>query len=248
MSTELVKRTHTQSQEQQEQVVAMEKQPVEHKKLQPVRQTSMFGYVKDRYGNSVTTPVKLSKHHLSLWRDQTLMPKLVEAEKEGDIFTIIMPWVKEQQDEDRDHPKIQPKPKGPVQSTLNFGPKSQKATPTPAETKTAEKTEEPMKVIDKPKQVLKIKDVASFNFEFVARDRLVIMKDVEGILMSPKWAPHRYDTTLKQLIAVKTDEPDIITIDEFKKLKIPDTVMRDGILFIWVEKELIHEIIKFFGE
>lgn len=105
-----------------------------------------------------------------------------------------------------------------------------------------------MKVIDKPKQVLKIKDVASFNFEFVAGDRLVMMKDVEGILMSPKWAPHRYDTTLKQLIAIKTDEPDIITIDEFKKLKIPDTVMRDGILFIWVEKELIHEIIKFFGD
>jgi len=40
--------------------------------------------------------------------------------------------------------------------------------------------------------------VASFSFEFLAGgDRLVKMKDVEGILMSPKWAPHRYDTTLK---------------------------------------------------
>jgi hypothetical protein len=35
-----------------------------------------------------------------------LLPKEVEVEKEGDIFTIIMPWVKEQQDEDKDHPKI----------------------------------------------------------------------------------------------------------------------------------------------
>lgn len=38
-----------------------------------------------------------------------------------------------------------------------------------------------------------------------------------------------------------------MTITEFKKLRIPDEAMRDGILFIWVEKELILEIIEFLG-
>lgn len=39
-----------------------------------------------------------------------------------------------------------------------------------------------------------------------------------------------------------------LTIDEFRKLRIPNEAMRDGILFIWVEKELILEIIDFLGE
>ena len=34
-----------------------------------------------------------------------------------------------------------------------------------------------------------------------------------------------------------------ITIDDFKKLIIPPSVMKEGILFIWAEKELISEII-----
>jgi hypothetical protein len=37
-----------------------------------------------------------------------------------------------------------------------------------------------------------------------------------------------------------------ISIEDFKKLKIPDSVMREGILFIWIEKELMYEIIVFF--
>lgn len=115
MSTDLIKRTHTQSQEQHEQVVGTEKSAVEIRKLQPAnRQTTMTSFIRDKFGNPIPSPEKLSKHHLSLWRDQTLLPKFVEVEKEGDIFTIIMPWVKEQQDEDKDHPKIQTKPKGPV--------------------------------------------------------------------------------------------------------------------------------------
>lgn len=31
-----------------------------------------------------------------------------------------------------------------------------------------------------------------------------------------------------------------------KKVRIPDYVMKDGILFVWAEKELIYEIIKHF--
>ena len=35
-----------------------------------------------------------------------------------------------------------------------------------------------------------------------------------------------------------------MTIEDFKKLIIPDKVMKDGMLFIWVEKEYIMEIVK----
>ena len=34
-----------------------------------------------------------------------------------------------------------------------------------------------------------------------------------------------------------------VTIEDFKNLKIPDSVMKDGMLFIWVEKEFIYEIV-----
>jgi hypothetical protein len=38
-----------------------------------------------------------------------------------------------------------------------------------------------------------------------------------------------------------------ICIDEFKKnFKIPTSVMKDGLVFIWVEKELIFDLIKCF--
>ena len=37
-------------------------------------------------------------------------------------------------------------------------------------------------------------------------------------------------------------------IEDFKKLKIPHEVLRDGMVFIWVEKEFISDIIEFFEE
>ena len=47
-------------------------------------------FVKDKDGNKLPEKLKPAKHHLSLWRDETLRPK--ELEKDEDIFTIIMPW------------------------------------------------------------------------------------------------------------------------------------------------------------
>jgi hypothetical protein len=35
-----------------------------------------------------------------------------------------------------------------------------------------------------------------------------------------------------------------VTIEEFCNLKIPDKVMKDGMLFIWVEKEYIMQIVR----
>jgi len=39
-----------------------------------------------------------------------------------------------------------------------------------------------------------------------------------------------------------------LDIEDFKKLKIPHEVLKDGMVFIWVEKEFISEIIEFFEE
>jgi len=36
------------------------------------------------------------KHPLSLWRDETLIPRVLEAE--DTIFDIIMPWVNEEKE------------------------------------------------------------------------------------------------------------------------------------------------------
>ena len=38
----------------------------------------------------------------------------------------------------------------------------------------------------------------------------------------------------------------LTTIEDLKKLKVPVEVMKEGMLFIWTEKELIHEVIKHF--
>ena len=37
-------------------------------------------------------------------------------------------------------------------------------------------------------------------------------------------------------------------MNEFKKLIFPKTMMQDGILFIWVEKEYIMDVVKFLEE
>jgi len=36
-----------------------------------------------------------------------------------------------------------------------------------------------------------------------------------------------------------------ISMEEFSQLVIPKSVMQDGILFIWVEKEYIMDVVKF---
>jgi len=35
-----------------------------------------------------------------------------------------------------------------------------------------------------------------------------------------------------------------ISIEDFQKLTIPTSVMKDGLVFIWVEKDIISEVIK----
>jgi hypothetical protein len=68
-------------------------------------------------------------------------------------------------------------------------------------------------------------------------------------LINPRWANHKFDPKTQKIIpSDKVQGQNTITLDEFKKLKIEESVMRDGILFIWVEKELIYEIIMHFDD
>jgi hypothetical protein len=51
------------------------------------------------------------KHELSLWKDETLVPRPLEAGE--NIFEIIMPWVKEQQADLAKLKDIEQEKKGP---------------------------------------------------------------------------------------------------------------------------------------
>ena len=38
----------------------------------------------------------------------------------------------------------------------------------------------------------------------------------------------------------------MVTIDDFKQLNFSKNLMTDGLVFVWVEKDIISELIKFF--
>ena len=73
--------------------------------LQPKsHQGSILSFCVDKTtGEKFKVPQKPTKHPLSLWRDQTLQPRALETDKEGDIFSIIMPWVPDKEKEDREN-------------------------------------------------------------------------------------------------------------------------------------------------
>jgi hypothetical protein len=78
-----------------EQMAHPEEEP-KPKLLQPAnKQATLWGYCVDKEGNPAKQKDKLKKHPLSLWRDETLLPRELDVEKEGTIFDIIMPWVSE---------------------------------------------------------------------------------------------------------------------------------------------------------
>ncbi len=60
-------------------------------------------------------------------------------------------------------------------------------------------------------------------------------KNVEAILINPKWIL----STEK-----KSKTKNGITIEDFAKIKFSKNLMIDGLVFIWVEKEMIYQIIK----
>ena len=70
------------------------------------------------------------------------------------------------------------------------------------------------------------------------------IQNAQAILINPPW-----DCIVSARGEKSVDKTGKITFDEFcSSLKIPVDVMKDGLLFIWVEKEYISKLIKFFEE
>lgn len=196
---------------------------------------------------------KKQKHFKSLWYDESLMPR--DLDDNETIFDIIMPWVAEKEEEEKkDREVAKVIKRGPQQQKLAFGKtpvKSKDTTPISLTPTGLLDKEDELRYLSK---VIKVGAVEDFKFEFKDKNFLSEkeetreVRDIEAILINPKWADHGYDPMTKQT-AKDTERRKAfagITIEELKKLRIPDFVMRDGILFIWVEKELIFEVIVFF--
>lgn len=60
-------------------------------------------------------------------------------------------------------------------------------------------------------------------------------QNVEAILINPRW-----NTSDKK--PAKLDGS--ITVDDFAQLQFSNKLMIDGLVFIWVEKEIIRSVIK----
>jgi hypothetical protein len=77
-------------------------------------------------------------------------------------------------------------------------------------------------------QVIKCKrgSLIKMNFDNYAQN-------VEAILINPKW-----NTTNKD---VKEDE---ITLDQFKHLKFSHNLLIDGLVLVWIEKEILSKVIE----
>lgn len=70
--------------------------------------------------------------------------------------------------------------------------------------------------------------IVSVNFDNYA-------KNVEAILINPKWV-----LTKEKKAKVRNG----VTIEDFANIKLSKSLMIDGLVFIWVEKEIILDIIK----
>jgi len=141
-------------------------------------------------------------------------------------------------------------------------PKKQKEKTSQASTEEFDEQEQ----LDLLSKVIKVSNVEEFRFEYKdnagGKTRTKELKDLQAILINPKWADHGFTPSESQ-----TSTDNIVRkgkrlkqleqrraafagtqIEDFKKLIIPDKVMKDGILFVWAEKELISEIVLHFEE
>jgi len=61
-------------------------------------------------------------------------------------------------------------------------------------------------------------------------------KNVEAILINPNWVAYKD----------KSGKVKGVTMDDFSQLNFSKYLMIDGLVFVWVEKEIISPVIKFF--
>ena len=74
--------------------------------------------------------------------------------------------------------------------------------------------------------------ICKTNFDTLA-------KNVEAILINPPW-------NLSNSKEKKSKGHKGVTIEEFKQINFSKSLMIDGLVFIWVEKEIISDVIKIF--
>ena len=72
-------------------------------------------------------------------------------------------------------------------------------------------------------------NIAKINFDNHA-------KNVEAILINPTWITSKDSKGLHSGVTMK----------EFENLQFSKSLMIDGLVFVWVEKEIIYPVIKFF--
>lgn len=97
----LVKRLHSANPE-----VAITEEPKPEARIKQLfsSKTTLLQFLTNKDGKPMSDrqinalEQKYGKHPLSLWRDQSLLERQLE-DAEGTIFDIIMPWVKEQENE-----------------------------------------------------------------------------------------------------------------------------------------------------
>ena len=144
------------------------------------------------------------------------------------IFDLIIPWKeKKPKDESKKHTVK----KATQTSLASFLSKNNK-TPKKDEVEKpqAKAKNENDDLINKGlAQVIHAKDsIINTNFDNYA-------KNVEAILVNPKWVLSKDK---------KSKNKHGITIEEFANIKFSKNLMIDGLLFIWVEKEIILDIIR----
>lgn len=75
------------------------------------------------------------------------------------------------------------------------------------------------------------------------------LEDIEGILIHANWAEFdlqvEANLEMEDKKEVDVGNKDRVGLRKFN-LRIPDDVMKDGILFIWVEKEFTNDVIVYF--
>lgn len=266
-------------------------------------------------GSQKIVNIKLKKHPRSLLKDESIPMRRVEEHES--IFDIIMPWKTEQKEEEKKQQQLKGKGRGWKKSVLDdkkqksimdFMPnKSQSSLSSqnqaPSTQKKEEEEEEDAEQLKRLAKVKKVVDVQKLNL-------CKLSKDVQGILINPKWKPstqlmpsanegakeeeigtykattfqdiekskkkqqmNQKDSSLKGTEEGKDEESEQedeeeekflagissqansqgsannrgvsqgITMEDFKQLKFPPALMKDGMLFIWVEKEYIFDVI-----
>ncbi len=226
---------------------------------------------------------KAKRHPMSLLKDGVSTVRYL-PDGNHSIFTIVMPWRQEQEDEEKKRAnKMKNHQNQSKQQSLKMWVIPKGGEPTDAEQRLAQ-ARVISKEEEKYQQQLWDGELDESSEEYQRLQKVVKVKEVQkvrlqdytqnaqAILINPKWrecdhfkeflrSQGTQDTTAPKTSQGKTPDGDEdsdledgqqqskafkgISMEEFSKLVIPKSVMQDGILFIWVEKEYIMDVVMF---